>query len=298
MAATLSASARGGAAGAGQIAAATGSGVRAGSGSSGRRVRRAAHRVRAARTAFRRGSPLRLFVPLSRAADCVAAREALAMTSLPPRRVAGTERRAECVRGEVRSQPLPQAPNGAGVELRDARLVHPDLRSDLLHREVAVVVAPDDRALPPRQSGDGDPNAPTDLGALAHLVRCGWLGGHQHRRKVGAIDRLGRGERRCRFDRVDPHDGAAQLGLVRIQVVREVGEGRLAAQLVPQILARRLQLPAHAPHAPRPGVAPQGVDHRAAHAALGEGLELDPARLVEAMRCVNQTRSCRPERGR
>ena len=35
-------------------------------------------------------------------------------------------------------------------------------------------------------------------------------------------------------------------------------------------------------------VAPQRVDHGAAHAALGEGLELDAARFVEAVRRVNQ----------
>ena len=63
----------------------------------------------------------------------------------------------------------------------------------------------------------------------------------------------------------------------------EVGERRLVAQLAAQLLARGLELAALAADAARPGVLAQRVDHRAAHAALGEGLELDAAVLVEAV---------------
>ena len=63
---------------------------------------------------------------------------------------------------------------------------------------------------------------------------------------------------------------------------------RLVAQLAPQRFARRVELAALAADAARPGVAPQRVDHRAAHAPLGEGLELDAALLVEPVRGVDQ----------
>ena len=68
----------------------------------------------------------------------------------------------------------------------------------------------------------------------------------------------------------------------------EIGERRLGAELAAQLLARRLELAALAAHAARPGVAPERVDHRAADAALGEGLELDAARFVEAEGRVDQ----------
>ena len=55
-----------------------------------------------------------------------------------------------------------------------------------------------------------------------------------------------------------------------------------------QLLARRLELASHAADAARPRVLAQRVDHRAANAPLGERLELDPARIVEAMRRVDQ----------
>ena len=38
----------------------------------------------------------------------------------------------------------------------------------------------------------------------------------------------------------------------------------------------------------RPRIAAQRVDHRASHAALRKRLELDPARVVETIRCVDQ----------
>jgi len=55
-----------------------------------------------------------------------------------------------------------------------------------------------------------------------------------------------------------------------------------------QLLARRLQLTTHAAHAARPGILAERVDHRTPNAPLGEGLELDAARIVEAVRGVDQ----------
>jgi len=47
------------------------------------------------------------------------------------------------------------------------------------------------------------------------------------------------------------------------------------AQRGAEFFARRFELAPDAAHAARPGVLAQRVDHRAADATLGEGLELD-----------------------
>jgi hypothetical protein len=52
--------------------------------------------------------------------------------------------------------------------------------------------------------------------------------------------------------------------------------------------ARSVNLTPLAADTARPGVAPKGVDHRATDSPLGEGLELDPAALVEATGCVDE----------
>ena len=77
--------------------------------------------------------------------------------------------------------------------------------------------------------------------------------------------------------------------LVRSHARGEVGERRLGAQLAAQLLARGLELAPLPPDAARPGVAPERVDHRAAHPPLGERLELDAAALVEAAGRVDET---------
>ena len=68
----------------------------------------------------------------------------------------------------------------------------------------------------------------------------------------------------------------------------QVGHRRLVAQLAAQRFAGGIELAALAADAARPGVLAQRVDHRAAHAPFGEGLELDAALLVEAMGRVDQ----------
>ena len=70
--------------------------------------------------------------------------------------------------------------------------------------------------------------------------------------------------------------------------MRQVGERRLGAKLAPQLLTRRLELAALAADAARPGVAPERINHRPADPAFGEGLELDPARFVEAAGRVDE----------
>ena len=68
----------------------------------------------------------------------------------------------------------------------------------------------------------------------------------------------------------------------------EIGHRRLVAELAAQRFAGGVELAPLAPHAARPGVAPERIDHRAAHAPFGERLELDAAVLVESMRRVDQ----------
>ena len=87
---------------------------------------------------------------------------------------------------------------------------------------------------------------------------------------------------------MDADDRAAQPLFVGADLRGEIGQRRLVAQLATQRLARRLELASHAAHAARPGVAAKRVDHRAANASLGEGLELDAAPLVKAVGGVDQ----------
>ena len=116
----------------------------------------------------------------------------------------------------------------------------------------------------------------------------GRLRRHERGGQRRAVDVLAGRERRRRLDGVDADDRAAEPRLVGADARGEIGERRLGAELAAQLLARGLELAALAAHAARPGVAAQRVDHRAAHAALGEGLELDAARFVEAAGGVDQ----------
>jgi len=196
----------------------------------------------------------------------------------------GVAQRAAVGGGQDAAQSL----HGAGVQLRHARLVHADVRADALHRDLAEVVEADDAALARRQLRDGRAHALPHVLVLVQPIGRRWLRRHQHGRQhrlvAGLVDR----QRRRRLDRVDADDRAAQLCLVGADARGEVAERGLAAQLAPKVLARRLQLAAHAPHAARPRVAAQRVDHRAPHPALGERLELDAARLVEPVRGVDE----------
>jgi len=54
------------------------------------------------------------------------------------------------------------------------------------------------------------------------------------------------------------------------------------------LLPRRFELTTLTADATRPCILAKRVDHRAANAALGKGLEFDAARFVEPVRCVDQ----------
>jgi hypothetical protein len=61
------------------------------------------------------------------------------------------------------------------------------------------------------------------------------------------------------------------------------------AQFSTQLHTSGFGLAALTTDAARPGVLQEGINHRAPNTTFGERLELDPARLVEAVGCVNQT---------
>jgi len=120
------------------------------------------------------------------------------------------------------------------------------------------------------------------------VIRTVRLGRQQRRRQRRFVGVLGGRQRRGGLDGVDADDRAAQPLLVGSNLRGQVGQRRLAPQLTAQLFAGGLELTALTAHAARPGVLAQGVDHRATDATLGESLELDPARLVEAVRGIDE----------
>ena len=200
-----------------------------------------------------------------------------------------TQRSGRFGRRAIGAEGSPQSLHGARVQLGDARLVDPDRRPDLLHRRFRVVVHRDHFAL---------------------------AGGQRRRSRLGRARGLRGFRRPCPAQRArtarapaaattpstcSAADSGDVCSIVLIRtIVRprrassdpdpggEVGERRLGAELATELLARRLDLPALTTNAARPGVPAQRVDHRAADPPLREGLELDPARLVEAAGGIDQ----------
>ena len=181
-----------------------------------------------------------------------------------------------------------QAADGAGMELRHARFVDPDLGANLLHRRFAVVVHADHAPLAGRQRLDRRAHVVAHLGLLVSGVRRVGLRGDERRGQRAIVGVLTAGERRSRFDGVDADNGPAQALFVGSDAGGEVGQRGLASQLAAQRLAGGIELAALTADAARPGVAAQRIDHGAADAALRKGFELDSAILVEAVRGVDQ----------
>jgi len=181
-----------------------------------------------------------------------------------------------------------QALNGPRVQLRNPRFVDANLGANLLHRDLVVVVEAEDALVARRQRRDRHAHAVANLALLAETIRRRALGRRQHGRQRRLVGPLGRRERRGRFDRVDPHDGATELCLVGAHARRQVRQRRLAAHLAAQLLPRGLEFSPHATHAARPRIPPERVDHGPTNTPLRECLELDPATLVEAVRGVHQ----------
>jgi len=93
---------------------------------------------------------------------------------------------------------------------------------------------------------------------------------------------------RSRLDCIDSHDGAPESFFVGTQLCGQVGQGRLASELAPELLPGGLELPALTPDAARPCILAERVDHRATNSTLGKRLELDAASLVKAVSCVDE----------
>ena len=186
------------------------------------------------------------------------------------------DRRVAALGAEGLFQPV----NGARVQLRDAGLVDADLGPNLLHRRFAVVVETDHFAFAGRQRRDGAADPVPHFPRFVGTVGRNRLRRHERRRQRCAVDVLAGRQRRRAFDRVDPDDRLAQAGFVGPQPRGKIRERRFGAKFPAQLLARGLELPALPPDPARPGVAAEGIDHRAPHASLGERLELDAARVV------------------
>jgi len=188
----------------------------------------------------------------------------------------------------VGSERLTEPAERPGMELRDARLVDAQFGADLLHRHLAVVIERDDPALARRQRFNRRADAVFHFLALVGGVGPLGFHRHEHRRQLRFVDVVGARQRRGLFDGGDAHDHLAEALLVGAHRGGQVGQRRLVTERDAQPLARGFELAAHAAHAARPGVLAQRVDHRAADASLGEGLELDAARLFEPPCRVDQ----------
>jgi len=149
-----------------------------------------------------------------------------------------------------------QPPNRSGVELRDTRLIDANLSADLLHRRFLVVVKADQLLLACGQRGDRGADMSLGLIALVECVGLLRLRRHEDRRKRRFAKVLVLGQRRSRFDRVDPHDRSTKSLFVRPDLGGEIGQRRFASQLAPELLARRLELPALPANPSRPRVLP------------------------------------------
>jgi len=186
-----------------------------------------------------------------------------------------------------REQRVLEPGEGAGVQLRDARLVDAERLPDLLHRGVVEVVEREQLAVTRLQAGHRLAEAGAPLHHHIPLVGQRRGAGHAAGRQVGVGAVAARG-RRGGLDGVDAHDHAAEAFLVGAEMGGQVGQRRLGAGRDAQRLAGGLDLAAHAADAARPGVATQRVDHGAAHAALGKCLEADTAPLVVAVDGVDE----------
>ncbi|BCS36094.1 hypothetical protein TBR22_A53310 [Luteitalea sp. TBR-22] len=180
-----------------------------------------------------------------------------------------------------------QARQGAGVQLRDPRLVDAERLPDALHRRVLEVIEGEEPAVAGLELRHGlaEPLAALDEG----IALVGQRGGRRDApgRQVGVLAvTAGRG--RSGLDGVDADDGPTEALLVGAEVRGQVGQRRLGASGRPKRFTRRLELTADAADAARPGVAAERVDHGATDPALGKGLEADAATLVIPVHGVDE----------
>src|SRR5215216_956943 len=180
-----------------------------------------------------------------------------------------------------------------GVQLRDARLGHPEHLADLPQRQVLVVVERDHELLALRQRGDRVGQAVLELGGREQLLRVGRVrvvqrveqrdlvaGGVRDRPQLVERDdrRVGDLDERL----LELVDGEVELG-------GHLLVGRRPVQPVLELAVRALDLAgAGADGARHPVERPQLVDDRALDARDRVRLELDLALDVEALDRVDQ----------
>jgi len=173
------------------------------------------------------------------------------------------------------------------VELRDTRLVDAQRLPDLLHRGVLEVVKQQELAVAGLEASHGGLETGTALTRDVPLVRRRRGRRHTPRGQIGIVAVTAAGGRRG-FDGVDADDGAAEPLLVGAEMCGEIGQRRLHTVHHAQGLASSFEFTTDTAHAPWPRVATERVDHGAADAAFGEGLEADAATLVIAVHGVDQ----------
>jgi len=184
---------------------------------------------------------------------------------------------------------LLESTDGTRMQLRHAGLVDANFASDLLHPRFAVVVAANNRLFAWRQRGDCGTHANPDLLAFKRRVRLFGFGWDQRLRQRGLINVVVIGDRRGGLNGLNTDDRAAEPLFVSAHLRGEIRQRRLATVLAPQRFARGFKLAPLAPHAARPGVLAQGINHRTADTTLGKRLELDAPAFVEATGRVDES---------
>jgi len=96
------------------------------------------------------------------------------------------------------------------------------------------------------------------------------------------------GQGGSRLNRVDANDGSTEALLVGADLCREICQGRFVSQFPSQLLARGFELPALPANSSRPGILTQRVNHGSPNTTFSKRLELDAARLVKPVRCVDE----------
>src|SRR5215216_2243100 len=173
-----------------------------------------------------------------------------------------------------------------GVQLRDARLGHPEHLADLPQRQVLVVVERDHELLALRQRGDRVGQAVLELGGREQLLRVGRV------RVVQRVEQrdLVAGGVRDRPQLVERDDRrVGDLDERLLELVRHLLVGRRPVQPVLELAVRALDLTRAGAHRARhPVERTQLVDDRALDARDRVRLELDLAIDVEALDRVDQ----------
>jgi hypothetical protein len=174
------------------------------------------------------------------------------------------------------------------VQLRNARLVDTNLGANLFHCGLTVVIEADHFLLSGWQRRDRRAHA--ILGFLPFVGGVGLFGFRRNQGgwQSGFVEVFVVGQGRSRFNRVDPDDRSTEALLVGSDLRGEIRQGWFVSQFPAQLLASGFEFPALPADSTRPGVLAQSVDHGSPDSTFSERLELDAARLVKPVRCVDE----------